>query len=80
MTDKPIKVGDIVHYRSRATADGVLPPVCRAAIVTMTDADDPFFTGLCVLNPTGIRFDGDILYGHLPGRWHWPVECGEQEE
>ena len=32
-------VGRIVHYMARGSADGVFPPVCRAAIITEVPTD-----------------------------------------
>lgn len=69
-------VGDVVHYLSRGSADGVFPPVCRAAVVTEVQTD--FCVSLAVLNPTGLFFDREITndrHRPLPGGWHWPEVC-----
>jgi hypothetical protein len=47
--------GQTVLYVSRGSADGVFPPVDRAAVVTEV-GDDKETLGLCVLNPTGMFF------------------------
>lgn len=68
-------VGRIVHYMARGSADGVFPPVCRAAVVTEVpiQKDGMERIGLCVLNPTGVFFDQGIPYDEsTPGSWHWP--------
>jgi hypothetical protein len=81
-------VGRAVHYMARGSADGVFPPVCRAATITEVDPDNPTVVGLSVTNPTGLFFhplsDGgcrqDEPGGHDPGAddpvrggtWHWP--------
>lgn len=69
----PLRIGSVVHYVSRGSADGVFSPACRAATVTEIHDDDT--VSLCVLNPTGISFhdhlehDEDTRPG---GTWHWP--------
>lgn len=74
-------IGRIVHYTSYGTPGGEYLPECRAAIVT--EAGDPSKNkglGLCVLNPTGLFFnqnvmgDGSFECGGAPqgGTWHWP--------
>lgn len=64
-------VGRIVHYLSRGSADGALPPACRAAIITeVCEIDVPVNlpreqlenipvepVSLAVLNPAGLFFD-----------------------
>jgi len=76
-------VGRVVHYLARGSADGVFPPVCRAAHVTDVDPDDPARIGVAVVNPTGLFFhpldaggctlDGtDPAGARTPGSWHWP--------
>lgn len=52
----PLGPGRIVHYVARGSADGRFPSVCRAAMVTEAEKDDPFRLGLCVVNPTGLFF------------------------
>lgn len=72
-------IGRIVFYVARGSADGVFPPVPRAAVVTEVDGGDgPWKVGLCVLNPTGLFFHplsaGGCVYDEAgaPGTWHWP--------
>lgn len=72
-------VGRTVHYVSSGSADGHYPSVCRAAIVTEVERDDPIqWVGLMVANPTGINFVQEVPYdeGHDVRTWHWP----EREE
>jgi hypothetical protein len=85
MTGQTPSVGRVVHYVSRGSADGVYPPVCRAAIITQvptmiedgygaSDPNDDQTVGLCTLNPTGMFFDPLVAHdeGGEPGSWHWP--------
>lgn len=74
-------VGRVVHYMSRGSADGVFPPVCRAAIVTDVaryDGPPEEYASLAVLNPTGLFFDDTIPHDEqlVPGTWHWPGRDG----
>jgi hypothetical protein len=82
MADTP-SVGRIVHYVAYGTPGGEFPAgVCRAAVVTevagfgekMRAPDAPVTIGICVVNPTGLFFNRDILHdeGKKPGTWHWP--------
>jgi hypothetical protein len=78
-------VGDVVHYVSHGTPyreDGLqaYPSVCRAAIVTAVPPDGRpdgyggvWEVSLCVLNPTGVFFDQEVLYDPSGGggTWHW---------
>lgn len=71
-------VGRIVHYVARGSADGVFPPVCRAAVITSV-AGEHLSIGestvdLAVLNPAGLFFDRMLVYSedNRPGTWHWP--------
>lgn len=74
MTEQQPTVGRIVHYVSRGSADGVFPATCRAAVIAAVDDDGCI--SLCVLNPSGIFFDGDIQQDESDhahgGTWHWP--------
>lgn len=75
-------VGRIVHYMSRGSADGVFPPVCRAAVVTDVAAYDgppEEYASLAVLNPSGLFFDDTIPHDEqlVPGTWHWPGRDGK---
>lgn len=78
-------VGRVVHYVARGSADGVFPPVCRAAFVTevgdLDGADgDLQRVGLMVANPTGLFFHSLAAGGcehwapeeKRGGTWHWP--------
>lgn len=75
-------VGDSVHYRSRGSADGVFPPVCRAAIVTRVEG--VYVVDITVFNPTGLFFDVNVTnegYDEwMPGAWHWPEHCHDPRE
>ena len=71
--------GRVVHYMARGSADGVFPPVCRAATVSEVDTADPGKVGLVVLNPEGLFFHGLRAGGvqldmdeKRGGTWHWP--------
>lgn len=77
-------IGRIVHYKSLGSADGSLEPECRAAIVTEVgqveaneqdpagDGTQRTTVGLCVMNPTGLFLNRQVLEGDFPGGWHWP--------
>lgn len=68
-------IGRIVHYRSRGSADGRFPAVCRAAVVTDIAIPPMLGISICVLNPTGIFFDSGVEEDDgdsRPGTWHWP--------
>lgn len=72
-------VGRVVHYQARGSADGVFPPVCRAATVSEVDPDDSARVGLVVLNPEGLFFHSLRAGGVMAdeehkrgGTWHWP--------
>jgi hypothetical protein len=71
-------VGRIVHYRSRGSADGVYPALCRAAVVTEEATPLLGKLSLAVLNPTGMFFDTDVVRSDqmAPGSWHWPSHDG----
>lgn len=63
-------VGRVAHYVARGSADGVYPPICRAA--TITEVGDHGTVGLAVLNPTGMFFHpvaaGGCAYDEGDGR------------
>lgn len=72
-------IGRVVHYMSRGSADGIFPPVCRAATISEVSADLPGLVGLVVLNPEGLFFHGLRAGGvwadedeKRGGSWHWP--------
>lgn len=80
--------GQVVHYRSRGSADGVFGPECRAAIVVgdywnTADLAEPEHVedqaDLAVLNPTGLFFDRALCRSDSlkPGTWHWPALDGQ---
>lgn len=74
--DKP-SVVRAVHYVAYGTPGGEFPAgVCRAATITEVHPgpNDEGEVGLCVMNPTGLFFNSNILYdeGKAPGTWHWP--------
>lgn len=63
-------IGADVHYYSRGSADGVFPPLCRAAKVTEVTGDT---VSLVVFNPKGLYFDTGVGYASPPepGSWHY---------
>ena len=66
-------VNRAVHYVAYGTPGGEFPAgVCRAAIITQTLTNER--VGLCILNPTGLFFNENVLYDESkkPGTWHWP--------
>lgn len=63
-------VGHMVHYTSYGTPGGEYTSVCRAAVVTAVEDDESI--SLCVLNPEGMFFNQDVLFGDTGGTWHWP--------
>ena len=67
------RVGDIVLYTSRGSADGHYRPEPRAAIVTAVRAFAPHLVDLCVLSTNGAFFDQAVEYapGPSPARWSW---------
>jgi len=68
-------IGRIVHYVSYGTPGGEFAPEHRAAIVTMVDARNLMAVHLCVLNPTGMFFNGVVFHDEdtkSGGTWHWP--------
>lgn len=86
MAEQFPSVGRIVHYRSRGSADGMFPQMCRAAIVTGLPGPREGNVGghrvsLCVLNPEGMYFNPEIDEDqgvsnggpvvYLGGTWHW---------
>lgn len=73
--DKKPSVGRIVHYRALGSADGKFPVgECRAAVVTAVLSEVEGKVSLCVLNPTGMYFNAEVLYSEEAkgGTWHWP--------
>ncbi len=60
-----VKVGQMVHYVARGSADGMYPAVCRAATVTEVMEGSPAI-GLAVVNPTGLFFRPLTEGGCLP--------------
>ena len=75
MTVQP-SVGRIVHYVSYGTPGGEYGMECRAAVVTAV-RNDHGIVDICVLNPTGMFFDQDVLQNENAverpgGTWHWP--------
>jgi hypothetical protein len=73
-------VGDIVHYRSRGSADSKFPPACIAAIVTVyhgttgRPSERAPVASLAVLNPAGLFFQAESPQDETRsegGTWHW---------
>ncbi len=77
-------VGRMVHYVAHGTpvrSDGsqAYPSVCRTAVITEVDPDNPERVGLCVFNPGGLFFHPLAAGGswhqedeQAGGSWHWP--------
>lgn len=74
MADETIAVTRSVHYVARGSADGVYPPVCRAAVITAADGASEGVVELCVFNPTGLFFNKSSR-GSAPGEWHFYTAC-----
>ena len=77
--DFPPVITAPVHYVSEGSPrlpDGSqkYPSVCRAAVVTEVDPDDPHHVGLYVINPTGTfhrdLVNGGCYFGQSGGNWH----------
>lgn len=77
--DFPVSIMTPVHYVSEGSPllpDGSqkYPSVCRGALVTEVDPDDPHHVGLYVINNIGTFHrsldSGGSLYGHTGGHWH----------
>lgn len=67
------RLGQTIHYMARGSADGVFPPVCRAAMVTEVHDED--LISLVALNPTGMFFHAEPLphsEAKEGGTWHYP--------
>jgi hypothetical protein len=70
------RVGNIVHYVSRGSADGEYSSQCRAAIVTAVSTTGN--ANLAVLNPEGMYFTHPLRHSEderRGGTWHWPEEA-----
>lgn len=71
-------VGRTVHYQAYGTPGGEFKSVPRAAIVTEVFDAVAGDVALCVLNPTGLFFNGTkerpLKYSEepKPGCWNWP--------
>ncbi|WP_205683909.1 hypothetical protein [Cryobacterium aureum] len=75
-------IGRTVHYHVKGAPGGEYPggeyyPEPRAAIITAvhdSDEDGNPFVSLCVLNPTGMFFPGEVPFTAEPasGCWSWP--------
>lgn len=69
-------------YVARGSADGVYPPVNRAAFITATTKeepsrlDSPWHVELFVMNPDGIFFNHNVPYDpkKAGGTWHYGWE------
>lgn len=68
-------VGRIVHYQSYGTPGGEYQSEARAAIITAVRSDEA--VDLCILNPTGMFFNQNVLQGDKPGHWQWPQRVQE---
>jgi hypothetical protein len=68
--DREPKVGMTVFYHSFGTPGGEYPSVPRAAIVTEAYGKHRY-TGLAVLNPTGLFFNTAVPYSEKPKPGHW---------
>lgn len=58
------QIGQPIHYVARGSADGVFPPVCRAAWVT--EVGQGGAVGLFVANPLGVFFHPLVFGGGIP--------------
>ena len=71
-------LGATVHYVARGSADGVYPPVDRAAVISAINvvSENPMTIDAVVLNPTGLFFNQGIAYDRdrAPGTWHWAFD------
>lgn len=74
MTGPVPSVSRNVHYVARGSADGVFPPVCRAAVIA--EVDDDGVVTLAVLNPSGIFFGASVLDEGTPCTPGDGGECG----
>ncbi|MRN51980.1 hypothetical protein [Paenibacillus monticola] len=63
-------VGRIVHYQSYGTPGGEYKSEPRAAIITQVH--NATCVDLCVLNPTGMFFNLNVVQGQEGGKWDWP--------
>lgn len=88
--ERPLELGDKVHYVSYGTPGGEFAQRCRLAFVTEvssqggTDGITPPRAFLTVLNPTGLFFHPNPL-PHVPepghgGTFHFPGECWESPD
>lgn len=69
-------VGRMVYYFSFGTPNGKYPSTERAAIITAVHNDS--CVDLCVLNPTGLFFNQNVVQGSAPGKWDWmPFQKGQ---
>lgn len=75
-------VGRMVYYKSRGSADGVYPPLNRAAVVTSVDntqGPNKWCVTLCVMSPEGLFFTQLLDQGQQPGQWDWmPFQKDQQ--
>lgn len=67
-----LRVGVIVHYHTRGSADGIFPPTVFAAIVTQVSSD--VSVDLVTFGPSGIRFELMVGKGDGIGQWSWPED------
>ena len=74
------QVGEIVHYVSRGSADGVFDSECRVGIVTREGAGDGLLD-LFVITPNGTFHDLNLKHDPTPlgGTWHTLEECEVEE-
>ncbi|OMD87818.1 MULTISPECIES: hypothetical protein [Paenibacillus] len=63
-------VGRTVHYYSYGTPGGEYKSEPRAAIITQVH--NATCVDLCVLNPTGMFFNQNVVQGQDGGKWDWP--------
>lgn len=80
-----MKIGEVVHYVSRGSADGVYAPECRAATITRAGAMDGLLD-LFVVTPNGQFHDLNIDHTvpgteeYPGGSWHTLEECKEEAD
>lgn len=73
MSSNRPQINQPVHYVARGSADGVFPPVCRAALVTDRGTEETDVS-IVVFNSTGLFFQVDCRHDEAqgPGTWHYP--------
>lgn len=77
------RIGTTVHYVSYGTPGGEYTSECRAAVLSTKPSNVPASAqqaaDLVVLNPTGLFFNGHVIYSaeRRGGTWHHMEDCDE---